>query len=226
MPTCNHYPLRCSFQTGQTSFELNTRINGAHDADINSLTFVDVASNLGLLTCGGEGKAKLWLLGEGSSDKSRGKQWNPVRTFSHVGRIPRCAGSSRDRSVLGIGFDSQITLWSTETLALISTLSTKATGSEVYSSLAFISGHLLLAANRSSVHVWSLLNNQLTHRMALNEPKLFKSPRSVEISSGHGIFVVDDAMKLKCLTKNVSRLTRLACSESRCFVVQRDSENR
>lgn len=184
-----------------------------------------MASNLGLLTCGSEGKAKLWLLGEGG-DKNRTKQWNPVRTFSHVGRIPRCADSSRDRSVLGIGFDSQITLWSTETLALISTLSTNASGAEVYTSLAFVSGHLVLAANKSSVHVWSLLNNQLSHRMALNEPQLFKSPRSVEISSGNGIFVVDDALKLKCLTKNVARLTRLACSDSRCFVVEREAENR
>ena len=214
-------------QTGQASFELNTRVNGAHDGKVKHLTFLELKTNLGIVTCGREGKAKLWMLSEDLNDKNRVKKWDPVRTFSHVGRIPRCSDSSRDRSIIAIGFDAQITLWSSETLALISTLSTTTNKTEFYTSLAFGPGHNLLAANTTSVHVWNLLTNQLTHKMTLEVPKVIKSPKTIQITSNTGIFVVDESMKLKCLTKNISCQAGLTCSDSRCFVVEKTAtENR
>jgi WD40 repeat protein len=154
---------------------LNTRINGAHDGEVNSVTFIGLGSTLGIVTCGNEGKAKLWHLGgSGDNEKGRSQRWDPVRTFSHIGQIPRCADSSRDQSVIAIGFDSLITLWSTKMLSLISTLSTVTCGSEFYTSLAFGPGNILMASNKTSIHVWSLLNNQLTHKMSLGEPRLIR----------------------------------------------------
>jgi hypothetical protein len=53
-----------------------------------------------------------------------------------------------------------------------------------------------------------------------------RSSKTVEIVSKTGIFVIDKTLKLKCLTKKVGPLSSLACSESRCFVVEKASENR
>ena len=170
------------------------------------------------MTCGKEGKAKLWELGEGLT-------WEPVRTFTHVGCVPKCVDSSRDRSVLAIAFDNKITLWSSSLLSLLSTLSTTADNNEdVYTSLAFGTGHLLLAANGSTVHVWSLLTNQLTYKMSLEHPKLIKTPKSIQITCSSGIFNLDEKMKLKCLSRDDAHLSRLACSENHCFVVARTAD--
>jgi WD40 repeat protein len=194
---------------------LNTRINGAHDGDINSVSFVVLRNTIGLVTCGNEGKAKLWELGDRA-------MWTPVRTFSHVGCVPRCVDASHDASVIGVAFDSKITLWSSELLSLLSTLSTTSDESkEDYKDLVFGPGHLLLAANNSAIHVWSLLTNQLTYKMSLSHPKLVKTPKSIIIASSSGVFNLDDKMKMTCLTRKSAHLSSLACSENHCFVVGR-----
>ena len=197
---------------------MNTRINGVHDGEVNSLSFVGLKNTIGLVTCGNEGKAKLWELGDRAS-------WTPVRTFTHVGCVPRCVDASRDSSVIGVAFDNKITLWSSELLSLLSTLSTT-TGEnkEDYTSLVFGPGHLLLAAINSAIHVWSLLTNQLTYKMSLSHPKLVKTPKSIMIASSSGIFNLDDKMKMKCLTRRTAHLSSLTCSENHSFIVCRTSD--
>ena len=150
--------------------------------------------------------------------------WQPVRTFTHVGCIPRCADSSCDSSVIAVGFDSKITLWNSEFLSLLSTLSTPTNvnmKNEDYTSLAFGVGHLLVAANCSSLNIWSLLTNQLAYRMTLDHPKLIKTPKTMTITSSVGIYSLEDKMKLKCLSRKSAHLSSLACSESHCFIVRR-----
>lgn len=173
------------------------------------------------ITCGNEGNAKLWELG----DQMR---WQPVRTFAHVGCIPRCADSSCDSSVIAVGFDSKITLWNSEFLSLLSTLSTPTNvnlKSEDYTSLAFGIGHLLVAANRSSLHVWSLLTNQLAYKMSLEHSKLIRTPKTITITSSVGIYSLEDKMKLKCLSrKSAAHLSSLACSDSHCFIIRRTAD--
>jgi hypothetical protein len=95
---------------------------------------------------------------------------------------------------------------------------------EDYTSLAFGIGHLLVAANRSSLYLWSLLTNQLAYKMSLDHPKLIKTPKTIKITSSVGIFSLEDKMQLKCLSRRSAHRSSLTCSESHCFIVRRTSD--
>ena len=95
-----------------SKFSLNTKVNQPHSVPAQTLSFVQLDGGTcpGLVTCG-KTKAKLWRLRDG--------QWEPLRSFTHLGQTPRAVAQSADLSILAVAFGSSITLWNAKTTAMI-----------------------------------------------------------------------------------------------------------
>lgn len=181
-------------------FDLNTKINDAHEGDITNVQFVTLAghgsSSLGLVSCGQDAKAKLWQLNYETS------HWELLRTFTHHDSQATCAASSRDGSVLAIAFASTLTLWDTYALSLLTTLGVGGSAKELlYSSIAFghgVQSQTLLATTQSNVQAWDLLSNQLKCQLPLDNPKLLlTSGKQLSIMYGQGTISKLDNQTLK-----------------------------
>jgi len=159
-------------------FELNTRINQPHTVPPHNLNFVTLPPDgaPGLVTCGNT-KAKLWRVRAGEG------RWEPVSSFMHLGKSPKAVAQSEDLSILAVTFGSSLTLWNSQSCAMIASLSLKdICNTTSYDSVAFGRGdscHLIFGTqskkdiegkvSSSEVVVWNTITCRMVYRLPLHE---------------------------------------------------------
>uniref|UniRef100_A0A672FRF0 WD repeat-containing protein 75 second beta-propeller domain-containing protein n=1 Tax=Salarias fasciatus TaxID=181472 RepID=A0A672FRF0_SALFA len=106
------------FDNGTQSFVLNTTISAPHEAQITALCFQQAADSQTtvLVSTSRDGHFKAWQLAEGPS-------WSCDFVGAYHGLVPYCCAFSADGSLLAVGFQEVVTVWSPASWELLATLS-------------------------------------------------------------------------------------------------------
>ena len=142
------------FQPSLQKFVLNTYVNSPHTSAVKLLKFqtssVDKAPKL--LTCGNDGRAKVWELESAA--------WLCMYSLDFRGLDCVTGSWSADGSVLGLSFSHLVTLWSKQA-TLKTTLTIDSNNKSPVTCLEFGKGYFekkyLYAANKDTLCVWDLL---------------------------------------------------------------------
>ncbi|KAG7202077.1 hypothetical protein KM043_004751 [Ampulex compressa] len=177
------------FDTDKQMFALNTSIELPHEGGVAALqfqpkTFCDENDRLAVTT-GRDKKFKLWNLVESVSPLKKKKHWQCYSIADYRDLPVSDAAFSMDGSLLGIGFDCSLTLWTPETCTLKCSLAHNQYRYPI-TRIEFgkhESCHLVVAASTQHIAVWNILSLTLTWSVSLNLVTLAADPKSVYMAA-------------------------------------------
>ncbi|XP_017756050.1 PREDICTED: WD repeat-containing protein 75 [Eufriesea mexicana] len=198
------------YDTKQQLFALNTSIELPHDGGVNALhfqpsTLFDENGALAVTT-GMDRKFKLWHLVEPSSIYKKTKHWQ-CHSIGDYRNLPASdAGFSIDGSLIGIGFDSSVTMWTPDTCTFKCSL----THSQYQYPVTRIefgkqeACHLLVAASAQHIAVWNILSLTLIWSVHLKVATLTADPKSSYMAA----FTTDNSLFIFAPQKSTPVYTR------------------
>ncbi|XP_003708110.1 WD repeat-containing protein l(2)05287 isoform X1 [Megachile rotundata] len=197
------------FDTKQQLFTLNTSIELPHEGGINALHFQpnifgeDAAM---AVTTGRDKKFKLWQLAEPSSVYKKTKHWQ-CHSIGDYRNLPVTdAGFSVDGSLVGIGFDSSVTMWTPDTCTFKCSL----THSKYQYPITRIefgkqeACHLVVTASTQHIAVWNILSLTLIWSVPLKVATLTADPKSTYMA----VFTTDNSLYVFTPQKSMPIYTR------------------
>ncbi|KAG9433300.1 WD repeat-containing protein 75 [Apis mellifera carnica] len=180
----------------QQMYALNTSIELPHEGGINALhfqpsTLFDEDEALAVTT-GKDKKFKLWHLVEPLSMFKKTKYWQ-CHSIGDYRNLPVSdAGFSIDGSLIGIGFDSSVTMWTPDTCTFKCSL----THSQYQYPVTQIefgkqeACHLVIAASAHHIAVWNILSLTLIWSVSLKVATLTADPKSTYMA----VFTTDNSL--------------------------------
>uniref|UniRef100_A0A672FTV9 WD repeat-containing protein 75 second beta-propeller domain-containing protein n=1 Tax=Salarias fasciatus TaxID=181472 RepID=A0A672FTV9_SALFA len=113
------------FDNGTQSFVLNTTISAPHEAQITALCFQQAADSQTtvLVSTSRDGHFKAWQLAAPAPAHTEGPSWSCDFVGAYHGLVPYCCAFSADGSLLAVGFQEVVTVWSPASWELLATLS-------------------------------------------------------------------------------------------------------
>ncbi|CAK9809581.1 WD repeat-containing protein 75 [Anthophora plagiata] len=172
------------FDTKQQLFTLNTSIELPHEGGVNALHFqpcmmFDEGGAMAVTT-GRDKKFKLWYLVESSSMYKKTKHWQCHSMAGYRNLPVTDAGFSIDGSLVGVGFDSSVTMWTPDTCTFKCSL----THSRYQYPVKRIefgrqeACHLVVTASTQHIAVWNILSLTLLWSVPLKVATLTADPKS------------------------------------------------
>lgn len=198
------------FDTKQQLFTLNTSIELPHEGGVNALhfqpsTLFDENGTLAVTT-GGDKKFKLWHLVEPSSMYKKTKHWQ-CHSIGDYRNLPVTdAAFSIDGSLVGIGFDSSVTMWTPDTCTFKCSL----THSQYQYPVTRIefgrqeACHLVVAASTQHIAVWNILSLTLIWSVPLKVATLTADLKSAYMA----VFTTDNSLFVFTPQKSTPIYTR------------------
>ncbi|XP_066602543.1 WD repeat-containing protein 75 [Prorops nasuta] len=194
-----------NFDNTDQIYKLNTSIELPHENGVNTLqfqpnTFPENTDCLAVTT-GRDKKFKLWNLAQSASIYKKTKHWHcySVGDYRHLSVTD--ADFSMDGSLLGIGFDSSLTIWSPDNCTLKCSLSNTC---YPYTITRIKFGrneacHLVVVGSAKHIAVWDLLSLRLIWSVPLKLATLTADPKSIYMAA----FTTDNTVYIfspKCPT--------------------------
>ncbi|XP_014214373.1 WD repeat-containing protein 75 [Copidosoma floridanum] len=193
----SHFEIRLKFwkyNVSKQCFTLNTSIEYPHEVGVNALKFRP-KSSLGndeeyAISVGQDEKFKLWYLTD--SEYNESKHWR-CHSFGFYRKLPALdAGFSTDGSLVGVSFDSTLTLWDPETNELKNSLSyclypQPITRVEFGKQEAC---HLVVTASAEHLAVWDLFSLSVKWSVPINVTTLTADPLSVYMA----VFTIENTL--------------------------------
>uniref|UniRef100_A0A1A7X3U7 WD repeat domain 75 n=2 Tax=Iconisemion striatum TaxID=60296 RepID=A0A1A7X3U7_9TELE len=114
-----------AFDEQTQSFVLNTTVSAPHEARITAMCFDQAADSQTstLVSSSRDGHFKAWQLGSAAHTDDEGPSWSCDFVGAYHGLVPRCCCFSADGSLLAVGFQEVVTVWSPTSWELLTTLS-------------------------------------------------------------------------------------------------------
>ncbi|XP_017882412.1 WD repeat-containing protein 75 [Ceratina calcarata] len=198
------------FDTKQQLFTLNTSIELPHEGGVNALHFQPSTlfddGEILAVTTGRDRKFKLWHLVEPSSIHKKAKHWQCHSMGDYRNLLVSDAGFSIDGSLVGIGFDSSVTIWIPETCTFKYSLRHS---QYQYPVMRVEFGkqeacHLVIAASAHHIAVWNILSLSLIWSVPLKIATLTADPKSTYMA----VFTTDNSLFIFTPQKSTPIYTR------------------
>ncbi|KAK9297876.1 hypothetical protein QLX08_008625 [Tetragonisca angustula] len=204
----------------QQQYALNTSIELPHEGGVNALHFQPhLLFDDGTLaiTTGRDKKFKLWHLVEPSSTRRKNKCWQ-CHSIGDYRNLPATdADFSIDGSLVGIGFDSSLTIWTPDTCTLKCSL----THNQYQYPITRIefgkqdACHLVIVASAQHIAVWNILSLTLIWSVPLNVTTLTADPKSTYMA----VFTTDNSLFVFTPQKSKPVYTRKNVIENDSFIL-------
>ncbi|XP_058803297.1 WD repeat-containing protein 75 [Phymastichus coffea] len=174
------------FHADKQNFVLNTSIELPHENGVNALKFKPKTS-LGdeeqfVVTVGKDKKFKMWQLIHGSTSEGIKRHWKCYSVGYYAYQSALDAEFSVDGSLIGVGFGSTLTLWSTENSVLKSCLSHSHYPHPItrieFGKQSNECIHLVVAASSEHMAIWDLLSLSMKWSVPINLTILTSDPLS------------------------------------------------
>ncbi|XP_031836889.1 WD repeat-containing protein l(2)05287 isoform X2 [Nomia melanderi] len=182
------------FDSKEQLFSLNTSIELPHEGGVNALHFQPTFDEDGMLavTTGRDKKFKLWHLVESTSMYKKAKHWQ-CHSIGDYRNLPVTdAGFSIDGSLVGIGFDSSLTMWTPDTCTFKCSL-THSRYQQPITRIEFgrqESCHLVITASTEHIAVWNILSLTLIWSVPLKVATLAADSKSNYMA----VFTTDNSL--------------------------------
>ncbi|XP_043254565.1 WD repeat-containing protein 75 [Colletes gigas] len=209
------------FDVKQQLFTLNTSIELPHDGGINALHFQPCTSfdedEPLVITTGGDKKFKLWHLVESSSMYKKPKYWQCHSIGDYRNLSVTDAGFSIDGSLVGIGFDSSVTMWTPDTCTFKCSL----THSQYQYPVTRIefgkqeACHLVVAASTQHIAVWNILSLTLIWSVPLKVATLAADSKSMYMA----VFTTNNSLFVFTPQRPCPVYTRTNVIENNCSIL-------
>ncbi|KOX68688.1 WD repeat-containing protein 75 [Melipona quadrifasciata] len=208
------------YDAKQQQYALNTSIELPHEGGINALYFQPCLlfdDGTLAITTGRDKKFKLWHLVEPSSTHKKNKCWQ-CHSIGDYRNLPATdAGFSIDGSLVGIGFDSSLTMWTPDTCTFKCSL----THNQYQYPITRIefgkqdACHLVIVASAQHIAVWNILSLMLTWSVPLNVATLTADPKSTYMA----VFTTDNSLFVFTPQKSKPVYTRKNVIENDSFIL-------
>ncbi|XP_003394578.1 WD repeat-containing protein 75 [Bombus terrestris] len=209
------------YDVKQQQFALNTSIELPHDGGVNALHFQPcmLFGDEGALavTTGRDRKFKLWHLVEPSSLHKKNKFWQCHSVGDYRNLPATDAGFSIDGSLVGIGFDSSLTIWTPDTCTFKCSL-THCQYQYPVTRIEFgkqDACHLVVAVSTQHIAVWNILSLTLIWSVPLKIATLTADPKSTYMA----VFTTDNSLFVFTPHKSTPVYTRKDFIENNSFIL-------
>ncbi|XP_076285922.1 WD repeat-containing protein l(2)05287 [Lasioglossum baleicum] len=183
------------FDVTKQLFSLNTSIELPHEGGVNALRFQPITfdeDGILAVTTGRDKKFKLWHLVESTSMYKKTKHWQ-CHSIGDYRNLPVTdAGFSIDGSLVGIGFDSSVTMWIPDTCTFKCSL-THSRCNEPITRIEFgkqEACHLVVTTSAKHIAVWNTLSLTLIWSVPLNVATLAADSKSIYMA----VFTTDNSL--------------------------------
>ncbi|XP_028992599.1 WD repeat-containing protein 75 [Betta splendens] len=173
------------FDQQTQSFVLNTTISAPHEAQITAMCFCQAADSQTtmLVSASKEGHFKAWQL-EPAHTEDEGPSWSCGFVGAYHGLVPGCCCFSADGSLLAVGFQEVVTVWSPVSWELLTTLSQPP---GIIRNLCFgrlsCSKYLLGTISNNMLCCWNLLTCSLEWSTSMDTSLLLADPLSENMAA-------------------------------------------
>ncbi|XP_076654715.1 WD repeat-containing protein l(2)05287 [Halictus rubicundus] len=183
------------FDVKKQLYSLNTSIELPHEGGVNALRFQPITfDDDGILavTTGRDKKFKLWHLVESTSMYKKTKHWQ-CHSIGDYRNLPVTdAGFSIDGSLVGIGFDSSVTMWIPDTCTFKCSL-THSRCNEPITRIEFgkqDACHLVVTTSAKHIAVWNTLSLTMIWSVPLSVATLAADSKSIYMA----VFTTDNSL--------------------------------
>ncbi|XP_012275072.1 WD repeat-containing protein 75 [Orussus abietinus] len=209
------------FDVNRQIFVLNTSVELPHEDGVTALQFQPYTSfnsdNPLVVTTGRDKKFKLWTLVEPTSIHKKLKHWQCHSVGFYRNLLPTDATFSMDGSLLGVGFDSTLTIWVPETCKLKCSLSHRHYTHPI-THLEFgrhEACHLVVVGSTEHIAVWNLLTLTLMWGVPLKLSTLTADPNSIYMAA----FTADNTLFVFTPRSSMPVYTRKQVLDTDSFVL-------
>ncbi|XP_072301296.1 WD repeat-containing protein 75 [Eucyclogobius newberryi] len=172
-----------AFDEQTQSFVLNTTVSALHDDRITDLSFSPDQTTL-LVSTSQDGHFKAWTLAAPTDAEDESPSWSCDFVGSYHSLAPRCCCFSADGSLLAVGFQEVVTVWSCASWDLLTTLSQPPGDVR---SLCFgrlgCSKYLLGTTTKNQLCCWNLLTCSLEWSTSMDVTLLLTDPLSENMAA-------------------------------------------
>ncbi|XP_034042744.1 WD repeat-containing protein 75 [Thalassophryne amazonica] len=175
-----------AFDEQTQSFVLNTAISAPHEARITAMSFChgpDSQTTM-LVSTSKDRHFKVWQLATPTQTEDEGSFWSCDFVGSYHGMSPECCCFSADDSLLAVGFQEVVTVWSSASWELLTTLSQPpgAIRSLCFGQLS-CSKYLLGTTDRNLLCCWNMLTCSLEWSSSMDVSLLLADPLSENMAA-------------------------------------------
>ncbi|XP_041700010.2 WD repeat-containing protein 75-like isoform X1 [Coregonus clupeaformis] len=166
------------------SFVLNTTVTAPHEDRITAMFFSPSPETTMLVTTSLDGHFKAWLLADHSDTKAEGAFWSCDFVGGYHLLKPGCCCFSADGSLLAVGFQEVVTVWSPASWELLTTLSQPpgAIRDLCFGRLS-CSKYLLGTSTKNQLCCWNLLTCSLEWSTPMDVSLLQTDPLSENMAA-------------------------------------------
>uniref|UniRef100_A0A3P9IYH8 WD repeat domain 75 n=1 Tax=Oryzias latipes TaxID=8090 RepID=A0A3P9IYH8_ORYLA len=168
------------------SFVLNTTISAPHEAQITALCFPHVSDGQTtmLVSTSRDGHFKAWQLAAPAHTEDEGPSWSCDFLGAYHSLVPECCCFSADSSLLAVGFQEVVTVWTPASWELLTTLSQPpgAVRDLCFGRLS-CSKYLLGATTSKLLCCWNLLTCSLEWVTSMDVSLLLADPLSENMAA-------------------------------------------
>uniref|UniRef100_A0A3B3Z852 WD repeat-containing protein 75 second beta-propeller domain-containing protein n=1 Tax=Periophthalmus magnuspinnatus TaxID=409849 RepID=A0A3B3Z852_9GOBI len=172
-----------AFDEQTQSFVLNTTVPAPHEDRISDLSFSPDRTTL-LVSASRDGHFKAWALAPPTDAEDQSPSWCCDFVASYHGLAPHCCGFSADGSLLAVGFQEVVTVWSTASWELLTTLSQPPghVRNLCFGRLS-CSKYLLGTTTKNQLCCWNLLSCSLEWSTSMDVTLLLADPLSENMAA-------------------------------------------
>nr|XP_046259940.1 WD repeat-containing protein 75 isoform X2 [Scatophagus argus] len=175
-----------AFDEQTQSFVLNTTISAPHEAQITAMCFCQATDSQTtvLVSTSKDGHFKAWQLVSQAHTGDEGPSWSCDFVGAYHGLVPECCCFSADGSLLAVGFQEVVTVWSPASWELLTTLSQppKAIRDLCFGRLS-CSKYLLGTTANNLLCCWNLLTCSLEWSTSMDVSLLLADPLSENMAA-------------------------------------------
>ncbi|XP_033329848.2 WD repeat-containing protein l(2)05287 [Megalopta genalis] len=208
------------FDVKEQLFSLNTSIELPHEGGVNALRFQPTTfdeDEILAITTGRDKKFKLWHLVESTSMYKKTRHWQ-CHSIGDYRNLPVTdAGFSIDGSLVGIGFDSSVTMWTPDTCTFKCSL-THSRYNEPITRIEFGNQeacHLVVTTSTTHIAVWNTLSLTLMWSVPLRVTTLAADSKSIYMA----VFTADNSLYVFTPQKPLHVYTRKNVVEKSSFIL-------
>uniref|UniRef100_A0A8C7YT42 WD repeat domain 75 n=1 Tax=Oryzias sinensis TaxID=183150 RepID=A0A8C7YT42_9TELE len=175
-----------AFDDQKQSFVLNTTISAPHEGRITALCFPHVSDGQTtmLVSTSRDGHFKAWQLAAPAHTEDEGPSWSCDFLGAYHSLVPECCCFSADSSLLAVGFQEVVTVWTPASWELLTTLSQPpgAVRDLCFGRLS-CSKYLLGATTSRLLCCWNLLTCSLEWVTSMDVSLLLADPLSENMAA-------------------------------------------
>ncbi|XP_037542199.1 WD repeat-containing protein 75 [Nematolebias whitei] len=174
------------FDEQPQSFVLNTTISAPHEARITAVCFNETADSrtTTLVSSSTDGHFKAWQLAVPDHTDDQDPSWSCEFVGDYHGLVPERCCFSADGSLLAVGFQEVVTVWSAASWELLTTLSQPPGGiRDLCFGRLSCSKYLLGTNNKKMLCCWNLLSCSLEWSTSMDVSLLLADPLSKNMAA-------------------------------------------